>query len=169
MCCFLFERRPWQIIIYGACNGVLNWILLKLTVKSLPFRNRDLPSSWDYYQLACSQRVSTNPVNCLRWPWIEKHLRQVASSVAQKMMHKCKRTYKDSVLRNRFYFLLHHLEYWKPPWFSVPDCHIRILDKLFNQGKFVNSQFPIKSWAPSSGWSIVSSLQSFWLSRSSSR
>ena len=55
------------------------------------------------------------------------------------MLRKCRRIYADDdIVRNCFYsFILPHFEYCSPVWSSAADTHLRLLDRAFNQIKFL--------------------------------
>ena len=65
----------------------------------------------------------------------------VASSISQKvgLLRKCIRIYSDvEVIRNCFFsFILPHFEYCSPVWLSASEVHLRLLDRAFNQIKFL--------------------------------
>ena len=71
----------------------------------------------------------------------EPHLRQVASSITQKvgLLRKCHKIYSsDDVVRNCFYsFILPHFEYCHSLWLSASECHLKLLERAFNQIKFL--------------------------------
>ena len=71
----------------------------------------------------------------------ETHVRSVATRVSQKvgLLRKCRRIYgDDDIIRNCFYsFILPHFEYCSPVWGSAADTHLKLLDRAFNQVKFL--------------------------------
>ena len=70
----------------------------------------------------------------------EKHLRSVASSVAQKtgLIRKCFRTLgNDVAVRRSFYaFILPCFEYCSVVWNSAADSHLKLLDRAINNIRF---------------------------------
>ena len=71
----------------------------------------------------------------------ETHVRSVASRVGQKigLLRKCRRIYvDDDIIRNCFYsFILPLFDYCSLVWGSAADTHLRLLDRAFNQIKFL--------------------------------
>ena len=71
----------------------------------------------------------------------ELHLRSLASSVSCKvgLLRKCSRIYSsDDIVRNCFYsFILPHFEYCHSVWISAAESHLKLLDRTFNQIKFL--------------------------------
>ena len=71
----------------------------------------------------------------------EPHLRLTASSISQKigLLRKCWKIYSsDDVVRNCFYsFILPLFEYCSPVWCSASEVHLKLLDRVFNQIKFL--------------------------------
>ena len=71
----------------------------------------------------------------------EYQLRSLASSVSRKigLLRKCRRIYSnDDIVRNCFYsFILPHFEYCPSVWISAAESHLKLLDRAFNQIKFI--------------------------------
>ena len=68
-------------------------------------------------------------------------MRSLASSVSCKvgLLRKCSRIYSsDDIVRNCFYsFILPHFEYCHSVWISAAESHLKLLDRTFNQIKFL--------------------------------
>ena len=71
----------------------------------------------------------------------ETHVRSVVSCISQKLglLRKCRRIYADDdIVMNSFYsFILPHFEYCSLVWNSAAETHLRLLDRVFNQVKFL--------------------------------
>ena len=72
----------------------------------------------------------------------ERHIRNVASSIAQKtgLIRKCYKTLgnnDDSVLKSFYAFILPCFEYCSSVWGSASDSHLRILDRALNNIRFI--------------------------------
>ena len=70
----------------------------------------------------------------------EKHIRNMANSIAQKtgLIRKCYKALgnSDSVLKSFYAFILPCFEYCSPVWGSASDSHLRLLDRAFNNIRF---------------------------------
>ena len=70
----------------------------------------------------------------------EKHVRNIASSIAQKtgLIRKCYKTLgnNDAVLKSFYAFILPCFEYCSPVWCSASDSHLKLLDRALNNIRF---------------------------------
>ena len=66
----------------------------------------------------------------------EKHIHNIASSIAQKigLVCKCYKTLgnNDAVLKSFYIFILPCFEYCSPVWCSASDLHLKLLDCALN-------------------------------------
>ena len=70
----------------------------------------------------------------------EKHIRNIASSIAQKtgLIRKCYKTFDNNgaVLRSFYAFILPCFEYCSLVWGSATDSHLKLLDRVLNNIRF---------------------------------
>ena len=78
----------------------------------------------------------------------ELHLRSLASSISRKvgLLRKCSRIYSsDDIVKSCFYsFILPHFEYCHSVWISAAESNLKLLDRAFNQIKFLLPNLEIK-------------------------
>lgn len=70
----------------------------------------------------------------------ELHLRSLASAVSQNvgLLRKCSQLYSsDDVKKCSHSFILPHFEYCHSVWISAAESHLKLLDKVFKQIKFL--------------------------------
>ena len=80
----------------------------------------------------------------------EKHIRNVASSVSQKIgiLRRCCRMFSDEAVILKCFnaFLLPCLEYCSPVWSSGADSHLRLLDRVLSSIKFILPNISVDLW-----------------------
>ena len=80
----------------------------------------------------------------------EKHIRNIASSVSQKVgiLRKCFRMFGDEAIILKCFnaFLLPCLEYCSPVWSSGADSHLKLLDKVMASIKFLLPNINVDLW-----------------------
>ena len=80
----------------------------------------------------------------------EKHIRNVASGISQKIgiLRKCFKVFGDeAIMLNCFNsFILPCLEYCAPVWSSAADSHLKLLDRNLSAIKFLIPNLKVDLW-----------------------
>ena len=80
----------------------------------------------------------------------EKHIRQMAASISQKVgiLRKCYRTLGRSEALNKSFFayVLPCFEYCAPVWSSAANSHLELLDRALNKVKFYVPDVSLNLW-----------------------
>ena len=80
----------------------------------------------------------------------EKHIRNIASSVSQKIgiLRRCFKIFNDTAVIMKCFnaFLLPCLEYCSPVWSSGADSHLKLLDKVMSSIKFILPSIHVDLW-----------------------
>ena len=80
----------------------------------------------------------------------EKHIRQMAASISQKIgiLRKCYRTLgrSEAINKSFFAYVLPCFEYCAPVWSSAADSHLKLLDRALNKVKFYVPDISLNLW-----------------------
>ena len=80
----------------------------------------------------------------------EKHIRNIASSVSQKVgiLRKSIRMFGDEAIIAKCFnsFILPCLEYCSPVWSSGADSHLKLLDRVMSSAKFILPSINVDLW-----------------------